>query len=264
MRRRSENCVSDLRLDQLSSGELTSDERAELSRHLSGCAGCRQRQSELEGDRLSFSQRAPAFDQLMKPRAPARPLASASGAAPSSRRRGLVVAASALAAAAAIALGIGVASRPARELAADGEPGAWGVTRTKGGGPSLGFVLRRGQRVSEGQPDQIVHPGDALRFTVTSSRPVYVLVAGADATGTLSVYHPQDERPSQVAAGQRVPLSSAVELDATLGEEVILAVFCDAPVAPAELARALAASPSAPPLPPGCVHQHWSLHKEAP
>lgn len=288
MRRRSDDCLSDLQLDRALAGELTPNEQRAITAHVDHCDGCRQRNAELAQARQRFAGEAPPFAAL-DPAAPSplqRDPDAASHSEPfGSSRRGLarparsprphwLVGASALAAAAAIGLAVG---RPwQRERAEPGTDsgheaptsvsrgGEGSGMRSKGGLASLGWVVRRNGRVFVGRSDEPVHTGDALRFTISAREPVYVAILGLDAAGKLSVYHPEGERLAKIEAGRDQVLSTAIEWDATDGEEQLYGVFCSGDTALALVRNAIERSPEAPALPAGCSLERSTLNGEPP
>ncbi len=263
-RERLDTCLSDLRLDQLLSGELDRVLARAAEAHCAECSLCRSRHRQLAQDRDSFVTAVPPFEALMH-RPPARQHADAASRAAAPRWLGY---AGGLAAAAVLALVIGLEQRgqgPVESpISGEVEPGEAGQTRTKGSGEALGFVVRRGERVFVGEPGQTLHPGDRLRFTLTSERAVYLGIWGIDARGLVSAYHPPGAELSRVPAGRRQALPNAVELDDTLGEERLVAVFCTSRVGSAEVAAAIQAAPGAPRLPKGCTHETLSIVKALP
>jgi hypothetical protein len=161
-----------------------------------------------------------------------------------------------LAAAAVLLLYVGVSRM-------DSDSAPTRATRAKGG-PKLEFYVRRGGGVLAGQPGQIVHPREALRFSVSLDEPWYVAVLSVDGRGVVSVYHPQSPEPDRVGPGADQPLSTAIELDDTLGPESLFGVFCREPVAPKALRAAVARAPAAPALPRGCRFERIQITKVAP
>jgi hypothetical protein len=274
MRRRSEDCPSDLKLDRWLAGELTRDEQREVEAHVEGCDPCRHRHAELAESRRSFARDAPPFAAIERP----APSLSQPGQGPPPRsepvtasRRELarraaprahwLVGASALAAAAAIALAVG---KPGPiPPSSSGDP-AGSATRTKGGVASLGWVVRRGEHVFAGRSEETLRAGDAVRFTISAREPVYVAVLGLDAGGQLSVYHPDGERLSKVEAGRDQLLPTAIELDATPGAERLYGVFCPSAVLLSGVRAAIERAPDAPALPQGCSIERRTLNKESP
>ena len=259
-RQRAPGCLSDLRLDRLLSHELSGAEEQATQAHLAGCAVCEGRRAELLADRGRFATEAPPLEALLAPSLPrAVPLRAGSAPGGGSRRWWSSLA---LPAAALLVLGIGFA-----RLLRDAEPGSApapaAATRTKGGGPIFGFVVRRAERSFVGEDGQVLHPGDVLRFTWSSATPMYVGVWGIDALGQPSPYQLGPEL-ALLPAGQRQPLPEAAELDDSLGPEQLLAVYCTTPVTAAAVSRALGTSVQAPPLPGDCRSQVLHIVKALP
>jgi hypothetical protein len=246
-------CVSDLRLDQLLVGELPEQMLQAVEAHLAGCPACAQRYDEFAADRADFAARAPAFEALL---APARRTRAWT---PLTSRRWL--ARLALPAAAVVALGIGFSSL-LRERPAPSLPVVLETTRTKGAGAAFGFVVRRGEHNVAGEDGEVLHPGDALRFTLSSGTDVYAAVWGIDSLGHASLYQRSPEL-AFVPAGRRQPLPEAVELDETLGQERLVAVFCATPRAASEITAALT-SADPPRLPAGCGSESIAILKALP
>jgi hypothetical protein len=278
-RRRSADCPSDLKLDRWLAGELMPDEQGALATHVEACQSCQHRHGELAESRRSFSREAPPFATIERPasipatRAPSASTSSErsergvasrraiAGGSARSQRSHWLLGASALAAAAAIAFAVGKPWSASGPSTLDVEGPA---TRAKGPLASLGWVVRRDGHVFAGHPDQSVRAGDAVRFTVSAREPVYVAVLGLDASGRLSVYHPEAEQLSRLEAGRDQLLPTAIELDTTAGAEQLYGVFCRNEVALSRVRGAIERSPGAPALPPGCSSERWTLHKESP
>jgi hypothetical protein len=104
----------------------------------------------------------------------------------------------------------------------------------------------------------------------------YLAIIAVDATARVSTYYPPGPTAAHVVAGRDIALSTAVELDATLGRETIIAVRCPRaePVArlvtSVDAAVALARAQGRPPtelgalaLPPGCVEGRQGITKVA-
>jgi hypothetical protein len=255
-RQRSEGCLSDLKLDRLLLGELPEAAGRTAREHLASCPVCEQRHQLLLADRQSFATQAPAFEALLAPArgpgasAPLRPRAPAA-------RRWLALA---LPAAALLALGVGLRSLLSEP--GSGATSAPGTTRTKGSSLGFGYVVRREGRTFAGEPGQALHPGDVLRFTLSSKLPVHAGVWGIDESGASS--YQTSPALALVGAGQRQPLPEAVELDQRLGEERLLLVACASAHPVVEIDAALAASLAAPVLPADCVSELLSVVKAAP
>jgi hypothetical protein len=261
---RSEHCPSDLLLDRWLAGELTPAEARAQEGHLASCAFCESRRAALLEARRRFAGEAPSFASLAAAAraAPHSAPAPRSGPVPRSRRTASLrwlAGGCGLAAAALLALAIG---EPWRASPSDGID-TFG-TRTKGGPASLGWVVQRGERVFAGRPEQRLHPGDAVRFTITAHEPVFVAVLGLDAGGKPSVYYPDAERLARVEPGSDQVLPAAIALDTAPGDERLYAVFCASAVPVARVTEAVVRSPDAPALPPGCSGERHTLQLEAP
>lgn len=225
-RTRSEDCLSDLRLDELSAGELTESERTEALAHLDGCELCPERLAALDGTRARIGgSKLPPLRGRSAP-----------------RRWG-----PALGVAVAVAAVVSFFVVPRR---------APPPTRTKGVS-QLGFFVTGAEGTRIGAPGETVHPGDTLTFTVSAAAPTHVAILSRDGAGKASVYHPE----IAVAAGRGTLLPTATLLDGTLGSERIVAVICDAAVEAEPLRAALAARGELPPLPEGCHAETVTIEK---
>jgi hypothetical protein len=209
---RTPTCASDLVLDRLALDEVSSQERAALIAHLDGCSDCAVARTRLESDRQAFAREA-ALPTLAADALARAQRGSAWG--PVLWRR-LVPLVAMFGAVAGISVFVG---RP--QLG----------TRTKGELSLSTYVLHpeRGTAGSlhGGEP---LHPGDQLQFHYNGGRGGYLAIVAVDGGGKVSVYYPSGPVAAPVAAGRDVALPSAVELDGTLGHEVILGVRCDTPV----------------------------------
>lgn len=215
-------CVSDLRLDELHAGELPAGDAAAVAAHVAGCEHCRDRERALATDRARFRAAVPPLRR---------------------RRPWVAIAGSALAAAAAVAI---VVRAPAD------------ATRLKGGA-RLAFVVARAAHPAAmvvGGPGERVRPGDTLSYLVTAAQPSFVAVLSRDPVGRVAPYFPLGDRAQWVPAGRDVQLPIATRLDDSLGPERLAAVFCDRPVALAELTAAVDGAP-----PEGCTVDRVDLEK---
>jgi hypothetical protein len=225
-------CLSALRLDRWMAGELDPRDAEDVRGHVSACAACKQAAESLEAARETA-----ALPPLRLAPAPARHAL---------RPRRVVAWAAGLAAAAALLLAV----RP------DAPP-----ERTKGGaGLRLAMYVQHGDSVREVSPGEAVAPGDAVRFVVTSPAPAYVAVLSLDPAGRASIYFPPDGRAAAVAAGTDVPLPLATRLDATVGEEHVVGLFCDRAIELEPVRAALEAS-SGFAAPAGCEVTRWRFEK---
>jgi hypothetical protein len=273
-RRQTDDCLSDLRLDQWLAGEFIIAQQRGAEFHIDGCDACQRRRSEIAESRRSFTRDAPPLATLERtePSSPEQAHAHSSEFIRSKRRQVAnqsawsarsrwLAAVSALAAAAAIAL---VVSKPWPSAVPPTGEDKGSATRTKGGLANLSWVVRRGDRVFAGRPDQRLRAGDAVRFIISAREPVYVAILGLDASGRPSVYYPDGDELARIGAGRDQPLSAAIELDAAPVAQQIYGVFCPSPVPLSRVRSAIGNSPDAPPLPGGCTQERWALQKEAP
>lgn len=197
-------CISDLRFEALRVAELTRAQEDELRAHCASCLRCGERRRLLEQELTAIEARLPAWSSRAQPTNAASPL----------RRHAPWLTGLALAAC-ALLLALPRFDRD--------------TIRTKGG-PSFGFFVKRGALVFEGSDDEQVHPGDVLRFVVTPQGARYVAILSRTASGEASVYYPAGDSAASVAEdAQRVALDSATELDQSLGDEQLIALFCSRP-----------------------------------
>jgi hypothetical protein len=225
-------CLSALALDRWAAGELGPERSEEVRAHVAGCARCATAAESLR----------PARDA--EPLPPLR----ATAAPPAARIRGVVAVTAGLAGLAAAA-GIAVAVRT------DVLPG-----RTKGPDVGIAAWVLHGDAVRRAGPGEVVAPGDALRFAITTPTPCYAAVLSLDPAGRASIYFPVAPRAAPVAAGADVPLPAATRLDATVGEEHVVALLCERPVE-LEPVRAALEAGSAGAIPEGCKVTRWSFVK---
>jgi hypothetical protein len=227
-------CRSALALDRWLSGELAPAEAAELDAHVAACARCAPAAAELRAGR-----EAPLPPLALAGRTPG----TAAPARRAPRALWLGLGAGGLAAAAAVLL---LARAP------EGD-------RTKGG-VGLGMWVQHDGQVRRAGPGEVVAPGDAIRFAVTTPAPSYVAVLSLDPAGRASVYFPAGPLAERVMAGADLPLPLATRLDATVGEERVLGLFCDRPVELEPVRAALEAGRDDA-VPHGCQVTGWSFGK---
>lgn len=233
-------CISDLAFDEWRAGELEGGARARLESHLASCERCRTRTDAQEQAAAAFLQRFPP---------PPQPAITAIGHEPRHERRRVpwvAAGASLLAVAAALVLVV----RPAGNE----------TTRTKGGA-HVAFFVKRGERVFEGSSGERLQAGDRLRFTVTLQRAQHLAIFSRDARGVASVYYPAGSATRVLPAGRDIALDSSVELDATLGDERLYALFCDDAIAVEAIRAALERTGSVV-APAGCTIDEAVFTKE--
>jgi Putative zinc-finger len=224
-------CLSAFQLDRFRLGELSPVEVAQVQAHLKGCALCRAAVDVLASAETEF-------------RASAAPLRRPRRAG----RRALLWSAGAVAAAAALVLAF--------------QPAA--VVRSKGPVASVGMYVQHGPDVRRALPGEGVAPGDSVRFVYSSREPGYLAILSLDGAGVATVYFPQGTEMFAVPAAQDAPLPLATRLDAVLGDETVLALFCASPRALEPLRAALQASATSLSEVPGCRLATFHFSKHAP
>ncbi len=227
-RRLGPGCASDLTLDQLATGELSVAERAATLGHIGLCAACGQAHNRLQESRATFASTANlaalAADALSRAQATTSQRRWLFGWAP---RLALPVGLSAAAVVMALAL-----LMPSSGVAPPD-------TRTKGGF-SLSTYVKHPDQESAGtlHLGEPLHPGDRLQFRYNGSDAGFLTVVAVDGAGQISIYFPPGETAQKIQPGRDLPLPSAVELDGTLGREIIVAVRCAAPIAVSDVVAA--------------------------
>jgi hypothetical protein len=215
-RRRGPECLSDRALDGVLTGEIRDAALATARAHLGSCTACAGALHALTEDRERFL----AESNLGALAADALARAAASPVRPWWRRLAPVLTVTA-AAAAAIVIVPRLSDRAAST--SDGDLRAKGATATTLG---LAMFVKHTERVaaSEVEPHrgEPLHPGDQIRLALDNDRAGNVTVLAVDATGRISVY----QAAVPLAAGRAQALPQAIELDGTLGDEVIVAARC--------------------------------------
>ncbi len=120
------------------------------------------------------------------------------------------------------------------------------------------YVQHDGE-VRRAGPGETVAAGDAVRFAVSMPRAAYVAVLSVDSKGSGSIYFPLTARAALLSAGQDVALPLSTRLDATVGEERLIGLFCSSPVELAPLRQGLERGLDR--FPEGCQVTRWSFIK---
>jgi len=227
-------CLSAFRLDRWMMGELAAAEAEHVGTHVSACAMCSTAVAGMRGVREEVRS---------------LPLPSVLDRPPVPRRRRFIA-----------VIGFGVALAASLLLVVRSEAPS-SAQRRKGTGLGLTMYVQHGQEVRRASPGESVSPGDAVRFAVSTPTPAFVAILSLDAAGRAWVYFPQHPRAAPVTAGTEVPLPIGTRLDATIGEERLLALFCASPVELEPVRLALEQAQDAAPLPPDCQGLRWSFVK---
>jgi len=192
--------VSELAVDRLLAGELHAADAAAVRDHASTCATCRTRLDDAVATQREFAAERPRLG-LPVPLARRRKLG---------RSVAIVVPLVAVAAAALLVL-----------LPRDRAVVAHDEVRTKGTS-IVGFFVAHGDQMRRGGVRESVMPGDRIQIVTTTLQPTWFAAISDDASGTRSVY----VEPTKLDVGRDRPAPLAIELDATLGDETVTALFC--------------------------------------
>jgi len=122
------------------------------------------------------------------------------------------------------------------------------------------LFVHDGDEARRARDGERVHPGDRLGFKAELPRDGHLLIAGIDARDEAYLCHPQATggRSAEVARGEAAS-DEAVRLDAVLGTEEVVAIFCDAPFDFAQTAARLKRDQKA--APAGCQQRSFKLQK---
>jgi anti-sigma factor RsiW len=183
-------CLSAYQLDRFRMGELSAAEQRNVEAHLEGCARCRAAIAFLASEEGAFRALA---TPLRHPRRAVGPTL-------------------ALGAAAAVCL---LALWPTSGV------------RSKGPAVSVSMYVQHGTSVRRALPGEVVAPGDSVRFTYSSRAPATVAVLSLDGAGVATVYFPAGQETVPLPAAEDAPLPLATQLDGVLGEEKVVALFCE-------------------------------------
>jgi hypothetical protein len=222
-------CFSALHLDRFLMGELSDPDSEHIRAHLAQCSRCT---AAVDGLRMAREQPLPPLRLLRLAPPPPRPRLW---------RR-------------AVAAGVGLAAAASAVLLLR-PPG----DRLKGPGFALRMYVEHQGQVRAAGPRETVAAGDALRFAVTAPSKAYVAVLSLDPAGRGSVYFPVGARAEAVEAGGEVALPLGTRLDATVGEERIVGLFCSSPVDLEPLRVQLERGDAS--VPSGCQVTRWSFVK---
>ncbi|MGO9764588.1 MAG: zf-HC2 domain-containing protein [Myxococcaceae bacterium] len=222
-------CLSAYRLDRWRLGELPAEEATEVQAHLLGCTQCRAAQELLAAGQSEYLALAAP---LRRPPRAGR----------------------------AVAWGVGAAALAATCLVVL-QPGG---VRSKGAPTSLGMYVQHQQRVRRALPGETVAPGDVVRFVYSSQQPRYVAVLSLDGAGVASVYFPDGPETVRVEPAEDAPLPLGTRLDGVLGQETVVALFCERPRTLEPVRQALQAAAPALPQLPGCALATFHFRKQAP
>ena len=224
-------CLSAYRLDRFRLGELPAEEASDVRAHLAGCERCRAAEALLAAAEADYLALVPP---LRRPPRAGRAVAWGVGAM-------------ALAAVCVLAL----------------RPAAMEV-RSKGAATAVGMYVQHDQTVRRALPGEAVAPGDVVRFVYSSQEPRFVAILSIDGAGVASVYFPDGPQTVRLPAAQEMPLPLGTRLDGVLGEEQVVALFCEQSRELEPIRRAMQAAAPALPEVPGCSLATFHFSKRAP
>jgi hypothetical protein len=240
-------CLSNYALDRWFAGQLSGDESRGMQEHVDTCPRCSLRWDELSRQRTAFYTRAPSWDEFEKRR-------RATPVLPRRVRRGWTLPLMAAAGLLAIGVGVGVGI-------GGSEPRSSATERSKGG-PSIGFFVKRGEHIRRGSTGEEVIPGELLRFTYSTDRPLYFALLHADSAG-VTIQFPTQPNAARIHAGREIPLDFSIRLDSRLGTERVYGLFCDEAIALEPVRGRLERSGSLSEL-PRCSVDQLELNKGSP
>ncbi|MFO0599510.1 MAG: hypothetical protein U0228_29665 [Myxococcaceae bacterium] len=224
-------------IDLLLLSALAAPEANQAKQHIDECETCRNRWRELNDDKQRFEQFV--FARTL-PKVEAR-IAAQRGSFFERFRLKFLIPALAVAGAAAVVATAG----PGTQTEDDTYVGMKGIAA-----PSMDIFAMRAANVFPVKDDTVLHPKDRITFVVNPAGAKYVLIASTDGAGVFSVYHPFNAAQSIPLDGRtKIELPGAVELDETLGNEKVVAVFSESPIKAAEVEAALKLDPKNPKLP---------------
>jgi hypothetical protein len=119
------------------------------------------------------------------------------------------------------------------------------------GSANLGFYVKRAGEVFEAGEGAALRPNDELRFRYSATQASWLAVLGIDAARRVSQYYPAGGGMRAIEAGRDVLLPEATRLDETLGDELVVGVFCESDRALPAVLQRLGSDPNAK-AEPGC------------
>jgi hypothetical protein len=201
--------VSDLRWDRLLAGELAGLDKTAAAEHAAACPACAARLAVLTAEHEAFSHRA----RIVPPPATVR------RSEPRRSQRWSAIAASVGAIAAAAIIVFVIHARP------DARPGE----RTKGSAPGLLLAAGPKGRLAPVASGDRIHPGDYVQAGYTAARDGFGAVLSRDGTGKAMAYVPSSgDALVALPAGTLRSFPESTVLDAVVGEESVIVLWCAA------------------------------------
>ena len=205
---RGPHCLSKLQMDELLTESADAPSQESMNGHLKDCLRCRGRYRNLVAEHAAFANVAPpAFVRRDQGRGQGRP------------RRSMVALVVPALAAAALLLFLQDPDLPASP-----------EVRSKGGAPSLGLQVKRGQTTFVAAPEATLLPDDTLQFVVPQKPGEHVAIFNIEENGSVTAFHPVGRKTTVAlldSPGPEVILPGAIVLDNSVGREQLVAMFCD-------------------------------------
>jgi hypothetical protein len=212
--------IGDLMLDRYRLGELSSDETARLEARLEKDDVLKSRLSRLEKE-------SEQFQELQNTRALAAVVMERTERQRHGYGFGLLLQApflTAVVAAAAVLVAIWVSHLEPPPTDPVAQPYGY---RIKGDKLTMSVQVKRNGRQWRYEADQWLYEGDLLRFAFNAKVAGFLYVITMDSADQLTVFEPADGAAARrVEAADKQLVKGAYELDATLGEEVVVLFVC--------------------------------------
>ncbi|HND31799.1 MAG TPA: hypothetical protein PLA94_17475 [Myxococcota bacterium] len=235
-----------LGLERHQAEDLGPEERQGLEQHLGDCSLCQSRHARLQQELVLPPLKLPQRPQLQlipggAGRGAPPPAAAPTAAPPPSRRRWWLLPV------AAMAVGLIVTVLLPRQRSTGQNPG------------SLAMEVYRDRDSQRLLPGDLVAEGEKLAFRVRSDEDGYLLVSERNGTGQSRPCYPAGDSPQAAllrGGPDAMVLPTALELDNSAGEEILIATRCPQPFGMETVTRA--------DLPEDCTQVRLSLFKKAP
>lgn len=233
-----EACPSEFRLDIYCSGESDEAEKERLSRQIAACEGCQLRVEQRRQGFAAFGGTQQAYLARFRNRVQEHDQSRASSSEPEGSRNtwgtwlfGWKAAAGVLATA---GLALFIVSSPKSPLSSRQDGATTAPVEQKGlrrkGGSGLEVFMSRDGAVEQITDDAKLQAGDKLRFRVSLSSAQEIMVVGQEESGDLyPVANSAELGSMSMKAGGRQLLEQTIELDDSLGHEVLHLVSCASP-----------------------------------
>jgi hypothetical protein len=102
------------------------------------------------------------------------------------------------------------------------------------GGNSISFLLKRSGKISECTPQDTLIAGDEIQVLYSTAKKGYISLLSVDSRGAISWYHPDQKSlfcSVAAKAGGKQNYPAGILLDESQGQELIIALFSDSPLA---------------------------------